>query len=246
MSDAVSLAAEVRTRAGKGAARQTRREGRIPAVIYGNKQDPIMISLSPADLIPQLRGPGFFARVFEIDAGGEKQKVLARDLQLDPVTDRPIHVDFMRFSAGTKLNIDVEVVFVNEEESPGLKRGGVLNVVRHTIEMICAADRIPESVTIDLTGLDIGDSVHASVLSLPEGAELAIADRDFTIATIAAPTIMEEVVEEAEVVLGEDGEPIEAVEGEEGAEGAEASGEGDADAKAESGKGDKAESGKKD
>ncbi|MDH5750729.1 MAG: 50S ribosomal protein L25/general stress protein Ctc [Rhodospirillales bacterium] len=205
MSKAVTLAAEVRMRAGKGAARQTRREGRVPAVIYGNKQDTVMISLNPLDLMHQLRGPGFFGRVFEIDAAGEKHKVLARDLQLDPVTDRPIHVDFMRFGADTKLHVEVEVVFINEADSPGLKRGGVLNVVRHTIEMICAADKIPESVIIDLTGLDIGDSVHASVIKLPEGSELAISDRDFTIATIAAPTVMEEAAEAGEAAEAAEG-----------------------------------------
>ena len=230
MANVTTLGAEMRQRAGKGAARQTRRDGRVPAVIYGDKQDPVMISIDPLDLAKQLQGPGFFARVFEVNVNGDKHRVLARDLQVDPVSDRPIHVDFMRFSAATRLNVDVEIMFENEAESPGIKRGGVLNVVRHTVELICAADRIPESLTIDLTGLDIGDSMHASVLTLPEGVELTITDRDFTIATIAAPTIMEEP--EVEVVEDE-----EAVEGEEVAEGEEEAKEGEEAKEAEEGDG---------
>jgi len=215
----VSLAAEPRDRAGKGAARATRRAGRIPAVIYGNKQDSVLISLSPIDMARELRGPGFFARVYEIEVGGEKHRVLARDLQMDPVSDRPIHVDFMRFSRKTRLVVEVQVVFENEELSPGLKRGGVLNVVRHAIEFRCSPENIPESIPVDLEGLDIGDSVHISAVTLPEDVELTIADRDFTIATIAAPTIHEEPEEEEEGEEGLEGE--EGVEGEEEAEGGE-------------------------
>ena len=187
MAQMTALAAEVREGTGTGVARQIRRAGRIPCIIYGNKEDSVLISIDPLDLQKQLRGPGFFARVFEIEVGGKKHRVLARDLQVDPVTDRPIHVDFMRFSATTRLNINVQVVFDNHEESPGLKRGGVLNVVRHTVEMRCNPDNIPESIMVDLTGMDIGDSIHIGAIELPEDAELIIADRDFTIATIAAP-----------------------------------------------------------
>lgn len=234
MAQVTAIAAEAREGTGTGGARQTRRGGRVPCVIYGNKEDSVLISIDPMDLQRQLRGPGFFARVFEIEVGGQKHRVLARDLQVDPVTDRPIHVDFMRFSATTRLNIDVQVVFENHEESPGLKRGGVLNIVRHTIEMLCKPDSIPESILIDLTGLDIGDSVHIGAIELPEDVELTIADRDFTIATIAAPTILVEVEEEEEgeeVEEGEEGlegEEGEAVEGEEKAEG-EDKAEGDKD-----------------
>jgi len=219
MVDYVSLAAEPRDRAGKGAARATRRAGRIPAVIYGNKQDSVLISLSPIDMARELRGPGFFARVYEIEVGGEKHRVLARDLQMDPVSDRPIHVDFMRFSRKTRLVVEVQVIFENEELSPGLKRGGVLNVVRHAIEFRCSPENIPESIPVDLEGLDIGDSVHISAVTLPDDVELTIADRDFTIATIAAPTIHEEPTEEEEGEEGLEGE--EGVEGEEEAEGGE-------------------------
>ena len=239
MAQATLLAAELRQGTGKGAARATRRAGRVPAVIYGNKEASVLISIDPLDLLQQLKGPGFFARVFEIEIGGEKHRVLARDLQVDPVTDRPIHVDFMRFSETTRLSIDVQVIFENHEESPGLKRGGVLNVVRHTIEMRCKPDSIPESITVDLTGLDIGDSVHISALEVPEDVELAVADRDFTIATIAAPTILVEVEEEEEEdVEGIEGE--EGAEGEEGVEGEEGEGEGEEKAEGE----DKAEGGK--
>ena len=207
MAQAATMSVELRERAGKGAARATRRAGRVPAVIYGNKQDPVMISLEPVELMMQLKGPGFFSRVYELEAGGEKHRVLPRDLQLHPVTDRPLHVDFMRFSAKTRLNIEVTVVFENEEECPGLRQGGVLNIVRHTVELLCSPDHIPESLIVDLSGLDVGDSVHISSIELPGDVKLTITDRDFTIATIAAPTI--------------NIEPVEGEEGEEGAEAAE-------------------------
>jgi len=217
MADMTAFAAEPRERAGKGAARATRREGRVPGVIYGNKENPILISVDPVELSKQLNTPGFFARVYEVSVGDQAHRVLARDLQLDPVSDKPIHIDFMRFSASTRLNIDVQVMFENEEECPGLRVGGVLNVVRHTIELRCRPDSIPESLSADLTGLEIGDSIHISAIDLPGDVELTITDRDFTVATIAAPTIVEEVEDEVE---GEEGE--EGLEGGEGAEGGEA------------------------
>lgn len=247
MGQATLLAGELRQGTCKGAARATRRAGRVPAVIYGNKEASVLISIDPLDLLQQLRGPGFFARVYEIEIGGKKHQVLARDLQVDPVTDRPIHVDFMRFSEATRLNIDVQVVFENHEESPGLKRGGVLNVVRHTVEMRCKPNSIPESITVDLTGLDIGDSVHISAIEVPEDVELAVADRDFTVATIAAPTILVEVEEEEEEgeegIEGEEGEGEEGEEGVEGEEGEEKAEGEEGEAKAE---GEKKAKGKKD
>lgn len=239
MAEFITFNAQTRDRVGKGAARATRRAGRVPAVIYGNKIAPVIISLDPMDLDQQLKGPGFFARVFEIEVGGDKHRVLARDLQLDPLTDRPIHVDFMRFSATTRLDVDIQVVFENEPLSPGLKRGGVLNVVRHTIEMTCAADNIPEFITVDLTDREIGDSIHISDIELPEGVQPTITDRDFTVATIASPSVLKTLEEEeaeaaalaeAEALeLGEDGEPLEAAEAPEGE--AEAEGEGEAETK---------------
>ena len=212
MAEALNFSAKVRDRAGKGAARAARREGRVPGVIYGDKQVPVMITVDPIELLKQVSAPGFFGRVYNIDVEGAAHRVLPRDLQLDPVTDQPIHVDFMRFSAQTRVNVDVVVVFLNEENSPGLRLGGVLNVVRHAVELLCRPDNIPESLEADLTGLEIGDGIHISDIKLPEGVEPTITDRDFTVATIAAPTI----VEEEEVDEGLEDE--EGLEGEEGAE----------------------------
>ena len=215
MANVMNFPAEARDRAGKGAARAARREGRVPGVIYGNKQDPVMITVDPIELYKQVSAPGFFGRVYEIEVDGKNHRVLPRDLQLDPVTDKPIHVDFMRFSAETRVSVDVAVNFRNEEECDGLRQGGVLNVVRHAIELRCAPDNIPESLDADLTGLEVGDSIHISAITLPEGVELTITDRDFTVATIAAPTVVEEVEEEVE----------EGIEGVEGAEGEAGEGE---------------------
>jgi len=228
MAQITTIAAEARQGAGKGAARATRRAGRVPGIIYGNKVEPVLISLDPLELSQQMSGPGFFARVFDVQVGDEKHRVLARDLQMDPVTDRPLHVDFMRFIATTKINVDVQVIFENEEESPGLKRGGVLNVVRHTVEMICAPDRIPETITVDLTGLEIGDSVHISNIALPEDVQLTITDRDFTIATIASPSQLKTAEEEeAEAAEAAEAAALEAEEGAEAGEGEAAAAEGE-------------------
>jgi large subunit ribosomal protein L25 len=218
MAEAINITAEARDRAGKGVARATRREGKVPAVIYGDKQDAVMISIDGKELTRLIHNPGFFTNVFAVDVAGNKHQVLARDLQLDPVTDRPLHVDFLRFNENTKIVLEIPVVFINEEESPGLKRGGVLNIVRREIELRCSPLNIPQAIEIDLTGLDIGDSVHISSLKLQEGAE-PITDRDFTVVTVAAPTIMEEIEVETEGEEGEEGE--EGIEGEEGVEGEE-------------------------
>jgi large subunit ribosomal protein L25 len=209
MADIVSLAAEPRERAGKGAARATRRAGRIPAVIYGNKETPIMISIHPIDLMHQIRGGGFFSSVYEIEAEGNKHRVLPRDIQLHPVTDQPLHVDFMRFSKSTRLVVEVPVVFLGEEDCPGLRQGGVLNIVRHAIEMRASPDQIPESIEIDLSSYNIGDSVHISSVKLPDDVELTITDRDFTVATIAAPTVNVEVEETDVEDAGEETAPVE-------------------------------------
>ncbi|MCG8356522.1 MAG: 50S ribosomal protein L25/general stress protein Ctc [Kiloniellales bacterium] len=227
MADVHSLAAELKERAGKGAARAVRRGGRVPAVIYGAKKDPVMISLDPRDVSREVNSGGFFATLFDIQVGKSKERVLPRDLQLHPVTDQPLHIDFLRVSAATEVTVEVPCVFINEEESPGLKRGGVLNVVRYEVEVVCRADAIPQQIEIDLTGLEIGDGVHISNVNLPDGVSPSITDRDFTIATVAAPTVVQE--EEAE---GEEGEAVEgevpAAEGEEPAEPAaeESGGEG--------------------
>ena len=220
MSEIHTLSAEPKERAGKGAARATRRAGRVPAVIYGAKKPPVMVTLEPRDVTREINKAGFFATLFDIEVGGGKERVLPRDLQLHPVTDRALHIDFLRVSASTKVTVNVPCSFVNDEEAPGLKRGGVLNVVRYEIELACRADAIPQEIEVDLTGLDIGDGVHISMISLPEGVEPTITDRDFTIATIAAPTLT--VEEEDEAAEGEEGEAPVGEEGEAAPEGEEA------------------------
>lgn len=188
MSDALTLSAETRDRAGKGASRVLRREGRVPAVVYGGKQEPLAIHVEEKELVRQL-GTGHFSNsIVMVEVGGETIRTLPKDVAFHPVTDRPLHVDFMRLAKNAKVEVSVPVVFANEEASPGLKRGGVLNIVRHELELVCEADKIPDEVAIDVTGLDVGDSIHISHVKLPAGSESAITDRDFTIATIVAPS----------------------------------------------------------
>lgn len=188
MTQIVPLSAEARARAGKGTARQTRREGRVPAVIYGGKQAPITISLDKFAFGRVLHAPGFFTHLFDVTVDGQTHRVLPRDVQFHPVTDVPLHVDFLRVSADTRIHVQVPVEFVNQEKSPGLKRGGVLNIVRHELDVTCAADNIPEQITISCEGFDVGESIHISAVTLPEGVASTITDRDFTIATIVAPS----------------------------------------------------------
>jgi len=189
MSKIVSVTAEMRDRAGKGAARAVRRAGRVPAVIYGNKQDAVTISLEPRELHRALHAPGFFTKLFDITVGAETHRVLARDVQFHPVNDRPLHVDFLRVSADATLHVEVPVHFINQDKCPGLRAGGVLNIVRHEVELICNVNDIPEAIVIDLLPYQIGDSIHISMVTIPGGAKPAITDRDFTIATVAPPTV---------------------------------------------------------
>ena len=179
------LKAEAREQVGKGSARAVRRQGRVPAVIYGDKQPPLAITLPYKEIFYKIHGGGFLTTVATIEVGGQKIQVLPKDFQLDPVKDFPIHVDFLRVGKDTEVNVDVPVHFINEEKSPGIKRGGVLNVVRHEVEFHCPANAIPEFITVDLTGAEIGDSIHISAVKLPAGVKPVISDRDFTIATIA-------------------------------------------------------------
>jgi large subunit ribosomal protein L25 len=190
MSDQLTLSAETRERAGKGASRDLRRQNRIPAVIYGNKQDPELIHVEEKALVKLLMTGHFSNSVVEIDLGGKKQITLPKDVAFHPVTDRPTHVDFLRIVKGAKVEVNVPVIFLNEDASPGLKRGGVLNVVRHELELICENDKIPDDIQIDVTGFDVGDSIHISHVALPAGTESKITDRDFTIATIVAPSAL--------------------------------------------------------
>ena len=190
MSDQLSIAAEPRERAGKGASRALRREGRVPAVIYGDKKEAQAIHVE-ARALNKLLGTGHFMNsLVEVDVNGVKTRTLPKDVAFDPVTDRPLHVDFFRLAKGAKVQVNIPVVFINEEASPGLKRGGVMNVVRHELGLMCDADHIPDQIEIDVTGLEIGDSIHISHITLPEGSESAITDRDFTIAGVTAPSAL--------------------------------------------------------
>ena len=190
MSDQLTLSAETRDRAGKGASRELRRQNRVPAVIYGNKQEPELIHVEEKALIKLLMTGHFSNSVVEIELGGKKQITIPKDVAFHPVSDRPTHVDFLRIVKGAKVDIEVPVVFINEDASPGLKRGGVLNIVRHELELICDNDKIPDDIQIDVSGFEVGDSIHISHVKLPKGSESKITDRDFTIATIVAPSAL--------------------------------------------------------
>ncbi|HEY0627604.1 MAG TPA: 50S ribosomal protein L25/general stress protein Ctc [Allosphingosinicella sp.] len=189
MSEQLTLSAETRERAGKGASRAMRREGRVPAVIYGEKQEPLAIHVEEKVLMKMLNTGHFMNSVIMIDVGGKANRTLPKDVQFHPVTDRPLHVDFLRIGEHSKVHVNVPVRFINEEEAPGIRKGGVINVVRHELELICDAAEIPDDIVIDLAGREIGDSIHISAVVLPKGSESAITDRDFTIATIAPPTV---------------------------------------------------------
>ena len=190
MSEALKLAAEARDRAGKGATRAIRREGRVPAVIYGNKKDPVQVHVEAKALVKLLSTGHFLNSVVEVEVGGKTERTLPRDVQFHPVTDRPLHVDFLRLSKDARVTVAIPVRFADEEECPGIKRGGVLNIVRHEVEISCPANAIPDDLVTSLKGLDVGESIHISAFHLPEGAKLIIDDRDFTVATLVAPSAL--------------------------------------------------------
>ncbi len=217
MSDMTTLVAEDRGGVGKGAARALRKAGRVPGVVYGEKKEQLMFSLEARALRRELQDPRFYSTLCNLEIGGKKLRVLPRDIQLHPVSDEPVHADFVYVSRGATVTVEVPVVFLNEESCPGLKRGGVLNVVRREVELVCPADSIPEKIELDLAEADIGLSLHYSHAIVPDGVEPSITDRDFTIATIAAPS----------GGVGDDSD--EGVEGEEGAEAAAAEGGEDED-----------------
>ena len=221
MSEQLTLPAEARDRAGKGASRALRREGRVPAVVYGEKQEPLSIHVEEKLLSKMLSTGHFMNSVVMVDFQGKPQRTLPKAVDFHPVTSRPIHVDFLRIGEHTKVHVGVPMRFDNEEESPGLKKGGVLNVVVHELEIICDAASIPNEIHVSLEGLEIGDSVHISDVKLPDGVEPANKDEDFTVATIVAPSAMK-AEEEETAPAGE----VPTVEGEEGeaAEGGEAEG----------------------
>jgi large subunit ribosomal protein L25 len=222
MAEAIELKAWPRQRTGTGGARQVRREGRVPGIVYGDKEEPQNIALEFKAISKQIQTGHFQSTIFMLDVDGTKIRVIPRGVQLDPVRDFPIHVDFMRLGRDALVTVDVPVHFLNEPASPGLKRGGVLNVVRHDIPVRCPADKIPDHFDVDLTGLEIGDSVHISAIALPEGVTPTISDRDFTVATIVG-----RAAEEEEAPAEEE----EAEAAEEAAEGAEEAAEGAAEDK---------------
>jgi large subunit ribosomal protein L25 len=187
MAETKTLAATVRSGTGKGAARSTRREGRIPAVIYGGGDAAQPISLDYREVNKLIYAGHFLTTIYEIDVGGVQQRVIPRDYQLDRIKDHPVHVDFLRLKPGTTLRINVPVHFINQDVSPGIKKGGALNIVRHTVGLKVPADSIPEAIIVDLSGLDIAESIHISVVTLPAGCRPTDTRYDFTIATIAPP-----------------------------------------------------------
>jgi large subunit ribosomal protein L25 len=225
MSDQLTLPAEARDRAGKGASRALRREGRVPAVVYGEKKEPLSIHVEEKLLSRMLSTGHFMNSVVMIDLKGKAHRTLPKAVDFHPVSSRPVHVDFLRIGEHTKVTVGVPVRFDNEDDSPGLKRGGVLNVVQHELQLVCDAASIPNEIHIPLDGLEIGDSVHISQVKLPDGVTAANAEEDFTVATIVAPSAMKAEEEETAAadavptVEGEEGEgEAAATEGEEGGE----------------------------
>ncbi len=209
MAKIIQMKAERREKGGKGAARRLRKEGRVPGVVYGDKQAPEMISVGYVDLLKQVNTGMFESTLVELDIDGQKVRAIARDVQLDPVRDFPIHVDFLRLGKGARIAVEIPVEYVNHEQSPGLKRGGALNIVRHEVELYVSADNIPEKIVADLTGLEIGDVLHISNVELPEGAEPVIQDRDFTLCAITGRVASTEAAGEDEEGDGEDAENTE-------------------------------------
>ncbi len=202
MSETLKLAAEVRERAGKGASRAVRRTGRVPAVIYGAGQPAVTIHVEEKLLVRQLSSGHFMNSVVELEMEGAAAiRTLPRDVQFHPVSDRPIHVDFFRLVGDAVITVDVPVHFIDEDKSPGIKRGGVLNIVRHELQLDCPSNAIPEQINVSLAGRDVGDSIHISAVTLPAGVKSHISDRDFTIATLVAPSALKSETDAAEAAV---------------------------------------------
>ena len=210
MSQDSQIIANKRENIGTGSSRNLRLEKKIPGIIYGEKKDPIPVTLNEKTLKIKIKDPTFFSKQCEIKFNNEVIKVLPKDLQLHPVKESILHIDFLRVGENTTVTLFVPVKFINENSCPGMKQGGVLNVVRREVELITLVSKIPESLEANLDGLEIGDSIHISSITLEEGVVPTISDRDFTIATIAPPTVMK-IEEEKSVDEAEDG--AEATEG---------------------------------
>lgn len=188
MREIQEISVEPRSGTGKGPSYQTRQNGRIPAIVYGGGEEPAPISVDVTAISRQIEKGAFLTSLFMLNANGKKIRVIPREVQRDPVTDRPVHVDFMRLGAGASVRLAIPVRFLGHEASPGLKRGGVLNIVRHKVDLVCLAEHIPDAIVCDLTGLDINDSLHLDNIKLPEGAKPSIHGHDRTLASIVAPT----------------------------------------------------------
>jgi large subunit ribosomal protein L25 len=205
MSQVQELKAEAREGRGKGPAYQARQKGLIPAVVYGGKGEPETVNVDARTLERRIEQGAFLTTLLMLDVGGKKTRVIPRQLQLDPVSDRPVHVDFMRLAEGSTVRLEIPVHFKGQGESPGLKKGGVLNIVRHEMELTCPADRIPNEVLVDVSKLDINESIHISALNLPEGVKPTIRGRDFTVCSIVAPT---SVIEEQRAAAAAAAAPV--------------------------------------
>ena len=206
MAKETNLDAVIRPNVGKSAVKKVMATGKIPSILYGLGEDPVSIAIDKISIQKELNAGGFLTRIFNLNIEGNKNLAIPRDVQFNPLSDQPVHVDFLRLAADSKITLDIPTKFINEESSPGLKRGGVLNVNRRTIQLSCPADNIPEELVFDLSGLDIGDTIRISMTELGEGIEPTITDRDFTVASVAAPTVVKEPEPQAE---GESEEPVE-------------------------------------
>lgn len=183
---------EIRDNAGRGASRALRNQNKIPGILYGGNKENVLLAVDPRDVLKGLHHAGFYSTIFELNLNGKTEKALVRDVQFHPVTDNPVHIDFWRVSKDSKIHLSIPVVFINENKCPGIKRGGVLNIVLHKLDVTCLADNIPEQITVDLEGLEIGASVHTSSIHLPKGVSVAHVERDSTLATIVPPTVQTE------------------------------------------------------
>ncbi len=229
-----SINAIIRSTNTKGQVNSLRKDGNVPAIVYGGKEENEKVSIPKKIINFLVSKENFLSNILELKIEGKSQKVLPREIKFDNLTDEPIHIDFLRVVAGGTIILEIPVKFINNEKSPGLKRGGVLNIVRRKVELKCPTENIPDELVVDLDGVDIGESFKISSVKLPDNVTPTIQGRDFVIATLAAPTVIKEPEKPAE----------EAAEGEEGAEGTAEGAEGEAKA-AEGEKGDKKEGDKK-
>ena len=215
MAKETNIEAISRDGTGKSAVKKVMASGKIPSILYGLNKDPINISVDKILIQKELNAGGFLTKIFNLNIDGKKNLAIPRDVQFHPLSDQPIHVDFLRLSEDSKVTLDIPTRFINEDASPGLKRGGVLNVNRRSVQLNCLANNIPEELVFDLTGLEIGDTIRISMVKLDEGVQPTITDRDFTVASVAAPTVVKEPEPQAEGDVPEEGEENKASEGDE-------------------------------